>query len=295
LPEYFSQIEDRLELLNNELLISQADLSTDQSLNFVAGGTDLYVQKHDSMTNAKISFTSEKSFLKGITKEGNRCIMGASTTVADLCESEVISAHFPAFAKYAKLVSSTQIRNMATLAGNFVNASPIGDFTVFFLALDAVLVLSDGEKIREVRLRNFYKGYKVLDKNPEEFLEKIYFELPDSNSKFNFEKVSKRTHLDIASVNTAMKLTLRDTKITKANVSAGGVAPVPLFLSKVSEFLSGKLVSFDIIEEAIQIAQTEISPISDSRGSEEYKRLLLSQLIKAHFTELFPQIMNVPA
>ncbi len=286
LPEYFSQIEARLKLLNSELVISQ----TDPSINFLGGGTDLYVQKHDSMTNSDISFLSEKSFLKGISKEGNRCIMGASTTVTDLCESEIISAHFPHFTKFAKLVSSTQIRNMATLAGNFVNASPIGDFTVFFLALDAVLVLSDGDKMREVPLRNFYKGYKVLDKKPEEFLEKIYFELPDEYSKFNFEKVSKRTHLDIASVNTAMKLTISGNKITKANVSAGGVAPVPLFLSKASAFLSGKSVSPEVIEEAIQIAQTETAPISDARGSEEYKRLLLSQLIKAHFIELFPEL-----
>ncbi|MCX6275589.1 MAG: FAD binding domain-containing protein [Bacteroidetes bacterium] len=286
LPEYFSQIEARLKLLNGELVI----LKTDRAINFLAGGTDLYVQKHDSMTNSDIRFLSEKSFLKGISKEGNRCRMGASTTVTDLCESEIILAHFPHFTKFAKLVSSTQIRNMATLAGNFVNASPIGDFTVYFLALDAVLVLSDGDKMRELPLRNFYKGYKVLDKKPEEFLEKIYFELPEEHSKFNFEKVSKRTHLDIASVNTAMKLTMSGNMITKANVSAGGVAPVPLFLTKASAFLSGKSVSPETVEEAIHIAQTEISPISDTRGSEEYKRLLLSQLIKAHFIELFPEL-----
>lgn len=290
LPEYFLQIEARLKLLNSELDVLQIDLSSDRSINFLAGGTDLYVQKHDAMTSSDISFLSEKSFLKGISKEGNRCIMGASTTVTDLCESEIISAHFPHFTKFAKLVSSTQIRNMATLAGNFVNASPIGDFTVFFLALDAVLVLSDGDKMREVPLRNFYKGYKVLDKKPEEFLEKIYFELPYEYSKFNFEKVSKRTHLDIASVNTAIKLTINANKIEKANVSAGGVAPVPLFLSKASAFLSGKSVSPEVIEEAIQIAQAEIAPISDARGSEEYKRLLLSQLMKAHFIEMFPSL-----
>ena len=99
---------------------------------------------------------------------------------------------------------------MATIGGNFINASPIGDFTIFFLALDAQLSLfqsSDSEKSkRELPLRKLYKGYKTLDKKPDEsILNKIWFELPGKNSYFNFEKVSKRTHLDIASVNSAIQ------------------------------------------------------------------------------------------
>ena len=79
--------------------------------------------------------------------------MGPSVTVTDLQESPVINEHFPDFHRYAKLISSTPIRNMATIAGNFINASPIGDFTIFFLALDAQLSLlqssSEGEGLRE--------------------------------------------------------------------------------------------------------------------------------------------------
>ncbi len=287
LPKYFSSIERRLQSLNANAAALPITQSTDQSITKLGGGTDLYVQKHDAMTHAGIKFLFDDNSLKRISKEGNRCVMGASTTVTELCESTIISQFFPEFSKYAKLVSSTPIRNMATLAGNFVNASPIGDFTVFFLALNAVLILSDGDSKREVPLRKFYKAYKVLDKKPEEFIEKIYFELPSANSKFNFEKVSKRTHLDIASVNTSMKITIDGNKVLEASISAGGVGPIPMLLTKASAFLSGKIVSGEIIEEAIRIAQTEISPISDARGSEEYKRLLLAQLIKAHFIEIF--------
>ena len=71
--------------------------------------------------------------------------------------------------------------------------------------------------------------------------------------------------------------------IEQASVSAGGVGPVPMFLQKTSDFLRGKKISDEIITEVIEIMKTEISPISDARGSKEYKILLLGQLIKAHF------------
>jgi xanthine dehydrogenase small subunit len=285
-PGYFSGIKSRLENIIQTAPITQ---SPNQPINRIAGGTDLYVQQHDALTQASIDFLIDKNPLKGISREGNRCVLGASTTVTDLCESEIIAEYFPAFPKYAKLVSSTAIRNMATLGGNFVNASPIGDFTIFFLALDAVLVLSTGSSKREVPLRKFYKGYKVIDKGPDEFIEKIYFDLPGKEEKFNFEKVSKRTHLDIASVNTAIRISVSGGKILGAGISAGGVGPVPMFLSRSSGFLAGRTLSTATINEAILLAQDEIKPISDARGSEAYKRLLLSQLIKAHFIELFPE------
>ncbi len=284
LPEYFKTIKEKLKNV-------QQSITNNQSSNvFVGGGTDLYVQKHDEIAHAEIDFLFDKKELKGITKENNKCIIGASATVTDFRESKIIQQYFPNIHKHTKLISSTPIRNIATIAGNFVNASPIGDLTIFFLALDAHLVLNDNGKTREVALRKFYNGYKQLDKKPEEIIQCIWFELPTKNTKFNFEKVSKRTHLDIASVNSALSITVEENIITAAGLSAGGVGPIPKFLEKTSEFLKNKNISDETIAEAIEIAQTEISPISDARGTEVYKRLLLGQLIKAHFIELFEEL-----
>jgi xanthine dehydrogenase small subunit len=316
LPEYFTTIKNKLSLLETNglttpdllrsarndagLLTCFAPLAMTQDSELktpdsrlptvLGGGTDLYVQKHDEMTHASIRFTFDDPALKNIRQEGNTCVMGASVSVTDMKESEVINKAFPGFQRYAKLVSSTPIRNMATVAGNFINASPIGDFTIFFLALDAQLVLSDGKTTRTLLLRKLYKGYKTLDKRPEEYVEQIRFELPGKNSLFHFEKVSKRTHLDIASVNTAIHLTMDGNTVKSAGISAGGVGPVPMYLQKTADLLSGKTISEQLVYDVIETAQTEISPISDARGTKEYKRLLLSQLIKAHFITLFPQL-----
>ncbi len=297
LPKYFTDIKKRLLELN--IKTNGIETST-YSKKYLGGGTDLYVQQHEKMVVSDIDFLFNKNELNGINKEGNKCIMGASVTVTDLMESKIIKDAFPDFKKISKLISSTPIRNIATIAGNFVNASPIGDFTILFLALDARIILTpalsmngEGESSsskREIALRDFYKGYKHLDKREDEFIEQISFELPGKNGLFNFEKVSKRTHLDIASVNSAINIKTDGKIILSAGLSAGGVGPIPMYLSKTSTFLKDKKVTAELIDEAIEIAQSEISPISDARGSEDYKRLLLSQLIKAHFITLFPKL-----
>ncbi|MBK7290782.1 MAG: FAD binding domain-containing protein [Chitinophagaceae bacterium] len=285
LPDYFSGIKERLNNFKAAAFTINHSPST-----IVGGGTDLYVQKHEEMVHADSHYVFDHPQLNSINREGNKCILGSSVTVSDLMASPIINEAFPLFQQYAKLISSTPIRNMATIAGNFINASPIGDFTIFFLALNAQLVLSDGKTKRELPLRKLYKGYKELHKKKEEYIEQIWFELPDKNSYFNFEKVSKRTHLDIASVNTAVHLKMNGDVIEEAGLSAGGVGPTPMFLKKTSDFLQGKKVSEEIIEEAIAIMQSEISPISDARGTKEYKTLLLGQLIKAHFIRLYPDL-----
>jgi xanthine dehydrogenase small subunit len=188
-----------------------------------------------------------------------------------------------------KLVSSEQIRNMSTLGGNFVNASPIGDMSIFFLGLNSTLTLvhKDGSE-RAIPFQKFYKNYKSVDLRKDELVKSIAFRIPTKNTHFNFEKVSKRTHLDIASVNASCSITLDKEVITAAHFAVGGVFPTPKYLSLTNEFLTGKVIDENNIKEAEKILQSEIAPISDVRGSDVYKRLLARQLFFAHFISLFP-------
>ncbi len=336
MPDYFKDIPRRL-----SLLISRgqpAETLAAVSVPFVGGGTDVYVQRPDAMveTDATHFFFDEN--LRGIRDLGRSIEIGASATVTDLLESPVMNAAFPDLYKHLKLVSSTPIRNMATLAGNFINASPIGDMTVWFLALNAEIDLcgsqrSSKNEVRTLPLKSLYLGYKQLSKTPGEYITAIRFKKPTADHYFNFEKVCKRTYLDIATVNTAILLRCeslpgrswmppalsepgaaagglasanfspqgnRDTKkahyetsdaveynILDAHVSAGGVAPIPVYLRETSSFLVGRTINSETIEKANEIMQLEIAPISDVRGTEEYKRLLLRQLFRAHFVEMF--------
>jgi xanthine dehydrogenase small subunit len=293
LPDYFTTINERLAALQN--FIGRQAAPPVQTHHFVGGGTDLYVQKPEEMAALKVNPLFDRPELQGIRRENGCCYIGGGTTVEDLRRSAVMNAHFPNMKQFMKLVSSTPIRNMATVAGNLVNASPIGDLTVFLLALDSRIVLNDQGRQRTLALKEFHMSYKELDKSPSEILETVFFDLPDQEAYVNFEKVCKRTHLDIASVNSALQLEIADGVISRAGLSAGGVAPIPFFLDQTASFLIGQKVNVTTVRQAADTAQGEITPISDIRGSAAYKRLLLRQLILAHFLALFPSQLRVEA
>ncbi len=288
IPLYFKDIEKRLIDLQNSLL-QQNGVGNGSPVHFhISGGTDLLVQKPLHVKNSNPQFLYNKQILQGIKYENENCVIGAATTVTQFAESAIIQEIFPKLSQYIKLISSTPIRNMATLAGNFVNASPIGDITIYFLALDASLVLNKEGLQRTIKLKDFYKGYKQIDKAKDEIIEAITFLPPQKNELFHFEKVSKRTHLDIASVNTACHLKLKDDQtIGEIHLAAGGVFAYPLYLLQTVTFLTGKKITLSILDEALSIMDGEIAPISDARGTERYKRLLLRQLVLSHFVTFF--------
>lgn len=283
-PAYFSAIPARLKELSNAKTYNRV---ADSQAVHLGGGTDLYVQRHEAMVHAPANPLFDNHVLREIRVSGGYVQIGAAATVTDLLESPVLNVCFPHLPEQFKLVSSTPIRNMATVAGNLVNASPIGDLTVWLLAMDATLTLRNGHT-REIPLRDFYLGYKTLAKTAGETVENIWFRQPGAGSFFSFEKVSKRTWLDIASVNSALFLSVVNGKIDEAHLAVGGVAPIPLYLKKTSAFLMGKILPAEdptesaLLREADALMQSEISPISDARGSAEYKRLLARQLLLAH-------------
>ncbi|MEM5563872.1 FAD binding domain-containing protein [Psychroserpens sp. AS72] len=283
IPEYFKSIPQRLKD------IEIADLNQPKG-KYVSGGTDLYVQQADHLADNDVHLIAEKDYLKGITIENGVCTIGTNATVSDLWNHSDVNSFFPKLKKHLKLVSSEQIRNMASFGGNLVNASPIGDMTIFFLALNSdITILDQDQNERKKALKDFYLDYKKYDLKDGELLKAISFNLPSNYSFFNFEKVCKRTHLDIASVNSAIHISVENDIIIEAHVSIGGVAAIPKYLHETSTFLAGKTLFSETILEANEMLQKEISSISDVRGTSDYKRLLARQLFFAHFTELFPK------
>lgn len=283
LPAYFIDIQAKLEEFRK---------STNETTNgkqFIGGGTDLMVQRPDEIAESDLHLVFDNERLKGITHKDGEIIIGAAATANDIMHSPLLNEMFPEIKKHFKLISSDPIRNMGTIAGNIVNASPIADLSIFFLALGASVKLIYEKESRKLPLHNLFLDYKKLDMKQGEYIESISFPVPEKHFAFNFEKVSKRTHLDIASVNSAILINTKNDQITCCRVSVGGVSPVPLFLKKCSDFLTGKPLTPSTIKEAAGVLDLEIAPISDVRGSKEYKRLLARQLFFAHFIELFPK------
>lgn len=273
---------------------SQYSKSSGQPENavLIAGGTDLFVQKPQKLYSQPLHFLANDSLQPLIRQENTDCIINALTTIEQIRTSPLLQSCFPRLAEDFKLICSAPVRQRATLGGNLVNASPIGDLAVFFLALNAQLILLSGSQKRTVPLQHFFQGYKQIDLKPGERLLEVRFEIPTQVDRLSYEKVSKRMHLDIASVNSATLIQEQAGKISKVHLSAGGVAPFPLYLAKTCAYLVGQKVCLETVKTAADIAQSEIAPISDTRGSAQYKRLLLQQLLYAHFVKLFPEFFK---
>lgn len=285
LPAYFSTIGQRLQALPTDEPRTRA---AKKNAVIVAGGTDLYVQQNEELPEKELLLLSRQQGFSGIWPDKDALLIGAAATVSDMMASPLLAAALPNLTGFLSRISATQVRNRASIGGNIVNASPIGDLSVMFLALDARVGLRGGRGRRVMAMRDFFLGYKKLAMRKNELLAWVRIPLAPNGLWFNFEKVARRRTQDIAAVNSAIGLDMAGKHIAAAWVSAGGVAPVPLFLPVASAFLAGKTVSAPVVRELAAIADREIAPISDVRGSAAYKRTLLRRLLIAHFLELFP-------
>lgn len=277
-PEYFRDIPARL------ARIEAAPDKACKDAVLVAGGTDLFVQKPEQLMESDLCFLSKRRDLDYVRVEDGRLRAGGAVTIEDFRNAAPVREHFPGLREDLLLHSSTILRNKATLAGNIVNASPIGDAAIILLALDASLVLTaaDGAK-REVPLAKFYLGYKKTDLACGELVSEIAIPLLPAGARYHFEKVSNRATLDIAAVNTALRVTTGPGgAITGLILSVGGIGPTPLLVGGLEAFYGRKpdAATADAIARA---AEAAARPIDDIRGSAAYKKLLAGQLVRAHF------------
>ena len=188
----------------------------------------------------------------------------------------------PAMAPIMDRFGSPQIKNAGTLAGNIANASPIADTLPFLFVTDAQLELTGAAGTRLLPIRNFYLGYKKLDLRADEIITRIVIPLPADGETLRLYKISKRSHLDISSFTAAMLMRRTNGRIDSMRLAYGGVAPVVMRMKRTEDFLAGKPVTRETFVEAGEVARGEVAPISDVRGSKEF-RLQLAQNILTKF------------
>ena len=248
----------------------------------VQGATDFGVwrNKRGFVPGALLSLDGVPE-LGDVRFEDGRIHVGGRVTLAQF-ESAVRDV-VPPLAEIMDRFGSPQIRNVGTLAGNIANASPIADTLPFLFVAGATLELTGVSGPRTVPIKDFYLGYKKLDLRPDEIITRISIPLPADGETLKLYKVSKRSHLDISSFTAAMLMRRTDGRIDSMRIAYGGVAPVVLRLSKTEEFLAGKPVSLDTFAAAGEIARSEIAPISDVRGSREFRLQLAENVLQKFY------------
>lgn len=250
----------------------------------VSGATDIGVQhNHGRTPDSVLLCLSEIDEAKDIATDGNRVTIGAAATWSAITSE--LAQTFPMFADVLLRFGSPQIRNMGTLGGNLANASPIADCIPFLYAMEAEVILACADGVRSVPIDQFYLDYKTLDLKPSELIHSVRLPLLRSDEWLKLNKTSKRRDMDISTFGAAIRLGFAGEEICSATIAMGGVGPTVLRLRETEDRLVGKAFSLETMQEAGRVARDEIKPISDVRGSDQFRRQLAENLFSKWFHE----------
>ena len=248
----------------------------------LAGGTDLLPQlKNGLLKPARVIDLSGVARLRAIEPaDGQGLRIGSAVTARTLELDKIVRARYLSLAESGALVGSVQVRNLATLGGNLCNAAPSADMAPPLLALDAEAVITGPKGERRVPIAAFFTGVRRTVLAPDELLVELVVPTPAPHSGGNYLRHTPRRELDIAVVGVASQLTLANGVCTKARIALAAVAPVPVRATAAEQALQGQPLTDAQIERAAALAADAASPISDQRGSAEFRRHLVRVLTR---------------
>ncbi len=256
----------------------------------LGGGTDLVVQVHEGgkiPAPAYLVSLRRLPELRGIEfteKDGLR--IGASTTMAELADSPLVRERYRLLADGAGIVGSLQTMNMATVGGNVCNGAPSADTAPPLLASEAVAVIAGPNGERELPMEEFWLGPNQTALAPGEILKELRLPPPPPNSGGVYVRRTPRKQMDIAVVGVAVLLTLgKDGRIERARIALGAVAPTPIRARNAEAALEGNTAGEELFASAAEAAASQATPISDQRGSAEFRRHLVRVTAKRCLAE----------
>ncbi|MHC4660595.1 MAG: FAD binding domain-containing protein [Planctomycetota bacterium] len=245
----------------------------------LAGGTDIIVDLKERRAKAKhlVSLSGIKE-LTVIKKDGKALSIGALVTANDIAESRPVKRHLPALAEAAGTMASYHIRNLATIGGNIVSAVPSADLPPILIAAQASAELRGAKGKRRVKLAEFFKGPRKTCMKAGEILTRIIIPAQPAKTGSSYQKFALRNATALAVAGAAARISIKNRLIHDPVVVLGAVAPTPMLAKKAMAILQDEKPSPMLLKEAGIAAAKEARPISDIRGSEEYRRDLVEVL-----------------
>ncbi|MGD0525077.1 MAG: xanthine dehydrogenase molybdopterin binding subunit [Polyangiaceae bacterium] len=250
----------------------------------ICGATEIgvYINKLGRRFPALIA-TDGVPELGRITKTDTTLVVGGAASLTALEES--LDGEFPSLAKMLRVFASRTIRNRASLAGNLVTASPIGDMAPVLLSLDAEVRIVGPRGARTVPLDAFFTAYRKTVLAPDELVLEVLIPRPRARAGqrrlVESYKVSKRRELDIAIVAAGFALSLdAQDVVTHARLAYGGVGPTPVRARKTEALLVGKPWNEATVRAARAVLAGEFSPIDDVRSGATFRRELIVSLFE---------------
>jgi len=263
----------------------------------VAGGTDLMVQmmemdaREESLSLLDISRIED---LQTIRESDSHIIIGAAVTMTDLAGSKVIEEKARALAQGAAWLGSPQIRNVATIGGNVVNAQPAADTAIPLIALEAEAYIAspDGESYRPVE--SLFRGIGKSKINPSWELV-THFRVPVWKSPRRssaMQRLTRRKAFTLPTLSTAVSIELNQEgdRFSKVRISVGPVAPVPWRAERAEEALSGATLSIEMVHRAAALVREDAHPRESLRGGADYRKDMVEVLTRRALSHALSQL-----
>jgi CO/xanthine dehydrogenase FAD-binding subunit len=246
-----------------------------------AGGTDLLVRMRNGLTRPNQMICLERiEELKGVEDRGKEIFIGPCATLSNLLESPLVRNHFPILINGLKVLGSPSIRNMGTIGGNIVTASPAGDTLPPLYVLRTELELRTKDFSRRIPIKDFIKGPGETNLVPGEALTAIFIRKQQNFNLHHYEKVGQRKALAIAIVSLAALLKISEEGIVEeVRLAWGSVAPTVVTSTEIEAMLIGCHLSRQVLEKAAQMARAMVEPIDDIRAGADYRRRVAGNLL----------------
>ncbi len=246
----------------------------------VAGCTDYFPSLRQGQIHDDLLDVSRINGMRGVTKTDTGWRIGAATTWTDIVRAALPPA-FDALKQAALEVGSLQIQNQGTVAGNICNASPAADGVPPLMALGAEVEVGSSEGSRRVALSDFIKGVRRIDLNPGEMVVAIHIPDIPTMSTSAFYKLGSRKHLVISIAMVAAIVQVKAGRLTDVRIALGSCSPVARRLPGLeAQLMDEGVADLEYFDFGIGDAFAPLTPISDIRGSAEYRLDVVSEMCR---------------
>ncbi len=240
----------------------------------LAGGTDLIDQIRIGRRQPQVVIDVKKlPELNVLAADASGLRLGAAVPCYRIGELPIVGRDYAALADSCAIIGGVQIQSRASFGGNLCNSGPAGDSIPSMMALRGVCVIAGANGTREVPVESFCTGPGKNVLQPGELLVEIRFPAPAPNTGSHYRRLIPRNEMDIAVVGVGVAVTLEADKqtIREARIALGAVGPTPIMATAAAAALAGKPATEDTLQQAAAAARQAASPITDMRGTKEYR------------------------
>lgn len=281
-----------IEILTPKSLNEVLSILSEQqrNLTIIAGGTDVVTglkqgSKRFTDTEVLVDINNIPE-LKEIKRLNEKISIGAATVFSEIFNNPMIGKDLPILKKAVSTIGSMQIRNRATIAGNFVNNAPCADTVPALLVYNATIEIESMNSKREIFLQEFLQGPYKTNLKKDEIVTKINIPVPSKGCTGDFYKLGRRQAVAISRITLAVLIDLTGKRINKIRIASGAVSPIGMRFPELEKFAIANELSDELLKTLAGKMGEEIVNVTGLRWSSAYKLPVVQQMFYQLLKEL---------